>query len=94
MGPLIYIASLVVALLGAAIVLPWDSSIIREPLVRDTSHTESSTPQDRPGYSRRTVFFPSQGVNMEAWLYLPKVNPRAYQLGFTSRLLLLACNNI
>ena len=75
MGPLTFVASLGVALLGAVIVLPWDSAIIREPFVRDDSHTDSSAPVDAPGYSRRTVFFPSQGVNLEAWLYLPKVSP-------------------
>ena len=63
----------VIALLGAAIVVPWDKTISTEPLLRNTTATENCGPIDDSQYSRRTVYFPSNDLQLEGWLYLPKV---------------------
>jgi hypothetical protein len=63
----------VIGLLGAAIVLPWDRTIITDPFIRNTAPTEDTGPIDVPEYTRRTVYFPSHGLQLEGWLYIPKV---------------------
>lgn len=65
---------IVIGLFGAAIVFPWDKTIITEPLSRNTTATENCGPINGPEYSRRTVFFPSKGLQLEGWLYIPKVS--------------------
>lgn len=76
-SPMVSIAALlpiVIALFGAAIVIPWDKTIITEPLPRNTTATENCGPKNDPKYSRRTVFLPSKGLQLEGWLYTPKVS--------------------
>lgn len=65
---------IVIGLFGAAIVIPWDKTIITEPLPRNTTATENCGPINDPKYSRRTVFFPCKGLQLEGWLYTPKVS--------------------
>jgi hypothetical protein len=74
MGIISAALALLAALLGAAVVLPWEPAIISEPFVRDVSNTANTAPQDEPEFARRTVYFPSQGTRLEGWLYLPKVD--------------------
>lgn len=64
---------ILMGLIGAGIVLPWDKTVTDEPLIRNTTATENCGPIDVPEYSRRTVYFPSHGLQLEGWLYLPKV---------------------
>ncbi|CAL8463633.1 g3167 [Coccomyxa elongata] len=63
---------IVIGLFGAAIVIPWDKTIITEPLPRNTTATENCGLINDPKYRRRTVFFPSKGLQLEGWLYTPK----------------------
>lgn len=73
MVPVLASLPAVIALLGAAIVIPWDKTINTEPFPRNTTATENCGPIDDLQYSRRTVYFPSKGLQLEGWLYLPKV---------------------
>ncbi|CAL5229605.1 g12965 [Coccomyxa viridis] len=63
---------LVVIFPAALVVLPWDKSIITEPFVWDAAPTPSTADVNTPEFSRRTVHFPSQGLQLEGWLYTPK----------------------
>jgi hypothetical protein len=73
MVPVLALLPAVIALLGAAIVIPWDKTLNTEPFPRNTTATENCGPIDDLQYSRRTVYFPSKGLQLEGWLYLPKV---------------------
>ena len=65
----------VVLFLAALIVLPWDKTIITEPFVWDAAPTPSTADVNTPEFSRRTVHFPSHGLQLEGWLYSPKAGP-------------------
>lgn len=75
MGSILALASAVIGLLGAAIVLPWDKTVITEPFPRNTTATENCGAIDTDKYMRRDIYFPSKGLKLEGWLYLPKVSP-------------------
>ena len=75
MASLFGLLPLVVLFLAALIVLPWDKSIITEPFVWNAAPTPSTADVNTPEFSRRTVHFPSQGLQLEGWLYTPKAGP-------------------
>lgn len=59
--------------MAAAVVLPWDWTLIPGPLPRANLETDNTGPIDAPAYTRETLRFPSAGgVECEAWLYRPK----------------------
>ena len=74
MASFIALIPLVVLILAALIVIPWDKTIITEPFVWDAAPTPSTADVDTPEYTRRTVHFPSQGLQLEGWLYTPKAS--------------------
>ena len=72
MASFIGLIPVVVLFLAALIVIPWDKSIITEPFVWDAAPTPSTADVNRPEFSRRTVHFSSQGLQLEGWVYTPK----------------------
>ena len=72
MASFVGLIPLVVLFLAALIVIPWDKSIITEPFDWDAAPTPSTADVNRPEFSRRTVHFPSQGLQLEGWVYTPK----------------------
>jgi len=59
--------------MGAVVVLPWDVALIPGPVPRINHQTEHTQPIDAPEYTRTTLKFPAvDGVECEAWLYVPK----------------------
>ena len=90
MASLFGLIPLVVLFLAALIVLPWDKSIITEPFVWDAAPTPSTADVNRPEFSRRTVRFPSQGLQLEGWVYSPKAGPYISLLPLTSNLVYAA----
>ena len=59
--------------MAAAVVLPWDISLIPGPMIRMHPQTDGTGPLDEPGYSRRSLQFPAiDGTLCEGWLYSPK----------------------
>lgn len=55
-----------VALAGALLIasiasISWDGDIVWEPVLRDTTPTESEGPRDTATYARSTVTFPLNG---------------------------------
>ena len=74
MASFIALIPLVVLILAALIVIPWDKTIITEPFVWDAAPTPSTADVDRPEFTRRTVHFPSHGLQLEGWLYTPKAS--------------------
>ena len=61
------VPSLMLALLLA---VPWEPQL-QSAMIRDLSPTPASGDQDTPDYTRRTVTFPCNREQCEAWLYLP-----------------------
>lgn len=87
MASLFGLIPLVVLFPAALVVLPWDKSIITEPFVWDAAPTPSTADVNTPEFSRRTVHFPSQGLQLEGWLYTPKAGSSRFVLP-------LACTSI
>ncbi|KAL6749498.1 Alpha/Beta hydrolase protein [Haematococcus lacustris] len=54
--------------------LPWEPEAIYE-LPRNTTWLPEQADINESDYSRRTVTFTSQGVNLEGWLYEPQPQP-------------------
>ena len=74
MASLVAVVPVGIAFLAALILAPWDKTIIVEPFVWDHTPTPSTADVNKPEFSRRTVYFPSHGLQLEGWLYMPKVS--------------------
>ena len=74
MASLVAVVPVGIALLAALILAPWDKTVIVEPFVWDHTPTPSTADVNKPDFSRRTVYFPSHGLQLEGWLYMPKVS--------------------
>lgn len=74
MASLVAVVPVGIAFLAAIILAPWDKTIIVEPFIWDHTPTPSTADVNKPEFSRRTVYFPSHGLQLEGWLYMPKVS--------------------